>query len=184
MSYTASLGPQTISIANQGNQTVITLSSQAAGQQQSQSSRFTTGEWRTPPALFRTPTGAIAKIQADAVHFIQLQAGGMQILSQPPSLSAAEPISMQHRESSSLSDQQPMQPMKPMQPMQPMKPMQMGDMELRMNPMEMRMGDMELRMGKPSSSSPSATHQFCTQCGQAVAPTDKFCAHCGQALRQ
>jgi hypothetical protein len=55
MSYTASLGPQTISIANQGNQTVITLSSQAAGQQQSQSSRFTTGEWRTPPALFRTP---------------------------------------------------------------------------------------------------------------------------------
>lgn len=181
MAYTASLGTQTISIANQGNQTVITLSSQAAGQQQSQSSRFTTGEWSAPPALFRTPTGAIAKIQADAVHFIQLQAGGMQILSQPPSIAAAEPISMQYHESSSLSAQPPMQPMKPMQPM---PPMQMGDMEMRMNPMEMRMGDMEMRMGKPPSSSPSATHQFCTQCGQAVAPTDKFCAHCGQALRQ
>jgi hypothetical protein len=177
MTYTATIGTQTVYVENRGTQTLITLSSQTPGQQQSQSSSLTTGEWTAVPALFRSTTGAIVRIQtAQGQWFIQLQANGMQSLTQPPDLENAETIPMQPQEASPSS-----QPMPPMSPMN-MKPMKMGDMEMQMNPMQMRMGNMEMRMGEARANT-SSTRQFCTQCGNAVAPTDKFCAQCGHSLQ-
>lgn len=189
-SYGADLGQgQVVYLQNQGAQTQITLDSATAGQQQRQSTGFTTGEWTGAPTLFRTGMGAIVRIEtAQGSFFVQLQAGGMQSLTQPPALNQAEVIPLQQTTDPATPS---LPEMRPMQSMQPMQPMKMGNMEMRMNPMQMRMGNMEMQMGGSSAAQASAQQapaqasakRFCTQCGSAVAAEDKFCAHCGFQLR-
>ena len=66
MAYTANLGGnQQLTIANQGTQTVITLFSSSSGQQQSQSSSVTTGNWTSPPQLYQTGAGWVLQINGD-----------------------------------------------------------------------------------------------------------------------
>jgi ribosomal protein S27AE len=202
MAYVSDLGKgQRIYLENPDRQTVITVSHHSAGQQQSQQSGFTTGEWIAPPTLFRTPTGVIVQIEtAEGRSYLQVQANSIRALSKAPSLEDADVVPMESEEGESTLIQpmqpmeatQPMKPMKsksPMKPMQPMKPMKMGDMEMQMNPMQMRMGNMEMRMEPSSprsleSTASSATQRFCTQCGNLVAPEDRFCAKCGHQLKK
>jgi hypothetical protein len=193
MAYVSDLGKgQRIFLENKGQQTIVTLSSHAPGQQQSQQSGFTTGEWVTPPVLFQTSTGVIIQVEtAEGRSYIQVQANGMKALSQAPALKNADVLPMQaemsQQRSSDAPGMKPMQPMQPMEPMQPIQPLKMGNMEMQMNPMQMRMGDMELKMGNsvpPSRSSEATTRRFCTQCGNAVAPDDRFCGRCGHQLSE
>ncbi|WP_416670377.1 zinc ribbon domain-containing protein [Egbenema bharatensis] len=189
MAYVSDLGEgQRIYLDNRGQQTIVTLSSQAPGQQQSQQNGFTTGEWATPPILFQTSTGVIIQIEtAEGRSYIQVQANGMKTLSQAPALKNADVLPMQAESQQQSSNAAEMKPMQPMEPMQPMKPLKMGDMEMQMNPMQMCMGDMELKMGDsvpPARTSEATTRRFCTQCGSAVTPDDRFCAHCGHQLRK
>lgn len=119
---------QQIYIENQGPQTMIKLTSLGSGQQQSQGNSFETGNWRVPPTVFRTPNGAVLRIEAEqAQHFIQVQGNGMSSLDTAPELSDADALPLREVESSETSGQSSMpdmQPMEPMQPMQPMEPMQ------------------------------------------------------------
>jgi hypothetical protein len=197
MAYVSDLGRgQHIYLENQGQQTIVTLSSHSRGQQQNQRSGFTTGEWVTPPMLFRTSAGVIIQLEtAQGRSYVQVQSSRMQILNQPPVLKNADVLPVQaevktetqFKSSDQRSSSPKMEPMKPMKPMEPMEPMKMGDMEMQMNPMQMRMGKMELRMGDAAQTptrSSEATRRFCTQCGNAVTPDDRFCAHCGHQLRQ
>ncbi len=104
-------------------------------------------------------------------------------MSETPTLSDAEILSLQKIEAAPRQSMPPMKPMKPMklmQPMQPMQPMKMGDMEMSMNPMQMRMGNMSMAMG--STSSTTSGKSFCPQCGVTVQPSDRFCSSCVHQL--
>ena len=177
MAYTANLGSrQQIMIANQGNQTLITLLSTTPGQQQSQSSGFTTGNWNKPPHLYQTDSGFILEINSDSKqHFILIQANSIGTIA-APLLQNATPVNLQNIPDSN----QNRLDFEPMQPMQPMQPMTMGNMSMSMNPMSMKMGNMSMSMDE--TKTPQPTKRFCTQCGKEAKTGDRFCASCGNKL--
>ena len=66
MTYTVNLNRnQQLMIVNQGTQTLITLISSSPGQQQSQSSSVNTGNWTTPPQLYKIASGFILQLNSD-----------------------------------------------------------------------------------------------------------------------
>lgn len=182
MAYIADLGNgQALMIENVGIQTVLSLISQSAGQQQSQQMSVSLGEWSAMPMLFKTPGGVIIQIESQTQRsFVRLQSNSISLLSDMPLLIGAETIPLREapRSASSMgaSTSSSMPPMSPMEPMKPMEPLRMGNMEMRMEPMEMKMGDMQLRMGASTQA------KFCPQCGTSVKPNDRFCSNCGTKL--
>ena len=156
---------QQISVENQGAQTVVTISSISAGQQQRTINSFNTGIWIVPPEMSIDPTGATLKITTfTGATLIQVRGNSIQM----QSTSSGEHQSSTSSSSTFTTD---------MAPMPPMQPMQMGNMQMNMQPMVMKMGDMELNMGATVGK-----QTFCTQCGTPVKPIDKFCASCGHKL--
>lgn len=172
MAYKAELGnSQFIFVRNQGTQTLITLSHQSTGQQQSQTTSFETGTWSLPPALYCTATGVILKVTGlTGDRFIQVQGQQVQSLSTAPTLPEHDRVAMQDDDTAVPS----------MSSVPPMPPMQLGDMSMQMNPMRMQMGDMSMQI---PSSQPQADQRFCSQCSSVVKSDDRFCAHCGHELR-
>jgi hypothetical protein len=132
MPYLSELGTgQKVYLDNQGNQTIVTISSSSPGQQQQASSSFTTGSWTATPEVLQTPTGIILKIYtATGEQLIQLQGGSMSMVNSTP----GNIQQLQVQQTSTM----PSTGMKPMEPMKPMDPMK---------PMEMRMGNMSMSMG-------------------------------------
>ena len=178
MPYMVNLNAQQqLIIENRHIQTSLTLVSSSPGQQQSQSSEFTTGHWTRRPELFKTPSGLLLQIDSDrGEYFIQIQASGIQALTTAPLLNNAQQLELQEIHHTATS------PTKMgFEPMTPMKPMEMGNMSMSMNPMSMRMGNMSMEMVKEEKST-SASH-FCPQCGQAVEANDRFCRSCGHQLK-
>jgi len=88
MAYQATLnGTQQITILNQGIQTLITSSISNPGQQQSQSSSFTTGNWQNKPQLFQTNQGYILRVYGAEKHFwLLIQPQGIQALNTMPNI--------------------------------------------------------------------------------------------------
>lgn len=180
MAYKTQLGTsQQLYIDNQGEQTLLTLVSSSANQQQSQRSAFPTGEWLMPPALFRLGAAFVLRVEsAQGPSFFGIQGQSISALATPPSLKNAEVMPLQQVSEAEAAQQNsvsfsPMEPMQPMQPIKPIEPMKMGNME-------MRMGNMEMRMpGQTPQKSPT---QFCPQCGESVGERDRFCRHCGYRL--
>jgi zinc-ribbon domain len=149
-----------ISVDNQGAQTVVTVLQSSAGPQQRTSNSFTTGIWIVPPEMSLTPTGGILKIATPSGEsIIQIQGNSIRLQSSHSGAS-------QSTSTSSFSSGA-----------EPFAPIQMGNMQMKMQPMVMRMGEMELNINTTASK-----QQFCTQCGNSVKPTDKFCASCGHKL--
>jgi hypothetical protein len=179
MAYQATLSAgRTLFVENNGNQTQITLQSGSLGQQQSQSTGFTTGAWQQEPLLHKTPHGIVLQVEGSEGHFyFQVHGSSIYILDEPPHLRDSEMVSLQET-----ADMPQIKPMKPMEPMESMKPMP---------PMEMNMGNMHMRMGnseaqtatKTSQNSNEAPARFCTQCGTPAQADDKFCEKCGHKLR-
>ncbi|HEY9627634.1 MAG TPA: zinc ribbon domain-containing protein [Coleofasciculaceae cyanobacterium] len=168
---------QRLFLDNAGNQTLITLASSSAGQQQQASQSIQTGSWIAPPEVFRMAGSIIVKLRtAQCKHFIQVQGSSVNVLSSAPSLSHAQQIQMQQVNSPTS------EPMR-IKPMEPMKPMDMGNMQMNLKPMEMKMGNMSMQMGVPTAPpAPPSTRQFCSQCGVAIQPDDRFCSSCGHQL--
>ncbi len=175
MTYQATLnGTQQITISNQGRQTQITLMASSPGQQQSQSSSFTTGIWINPPQLFNTAQGFILQINAEqGKNFIQIQANGISTIKGIPSLQDATSIELE-----TVGDRSGQADLK----FEPMQPMKMGNMSMDINSMSMQMGDMSLNLGNKSKSTVSKT--FCSQCGIEAKNGDRFCRSCGHNLSQ
>ena len=190
MAYFGNLSStEQLQVENVGVQTAIALTSFSAGQQQSQGTSLTTGNWVVPPTLFQTATGWILRIEAaQGQFFVQLAAGRINLLPAPPTLLGAEilplqPVTATSASTSAASSMPPMSPLTPMSPLPPMPPMQMGDMQMQLEPMQMRMGNMQMQIGTPPSTpTPEATQRFCSQCGKAVSLSDRFCAQCGHQL--
>ncbi|MBT9314465.1 zinc ribbon domain-containing protein [Leptothoe spongobia] len=179
MVYVCELNPgHHIYLDNQGNQTIVTTTLGMPGQQQQASNSMTTGPWTAPPEAYQTADGAVLKLfTAQGEICIYIQNNNVSLMGEVPSMAGAQRLSVQQ------TTTVPTATMPPMQPMQPMQPMTMGNMQMTMNPMEMRMGNMELKMESTGQTpQPAATRQFCSQCGNKVAPEDRFCSSCGHAL--
>jgi hypothetical protein len=165
---------QRLIVQNDGGDTVVALSSDDEGQQQSQSTVFSTGRWSKTPELFYTRGSLVLRLESkEGVEFIRVRGSQIQLMRSEPDLENAEKRKLKKSDESVAM--KPMEPMKPMKPMEPMKPM--GSMR----PMEMRMGDMHMSLGTREREVPSAK-RFCTQCGAPAQSDDRFCASCGHAL--
>jgi hypothetical protein len=180
---------QQIYLDNQGDKTLITVSSSSPGQQQQSSSSLQTGQWTEVPQVARMGGGVVIRCVTDqGIFTMQVQGSQIGQVAGSVNWNAAQTMAVHpvdHMPGQSMPNMQPMepmQPMKPMQPMQPMQPMRMGNMEMSSNPMEMRMGNMEMRMGDSPEQTPP-TKRFCTQCGAQVRPDDRFCGSCGNPLQ-
>lgn len=187
MIYLANLNTnQHLYIENRDNQTIVTLVSGNATQQQSQSSSIETGKWITPPSLFKTENSFLIRIDSvNGQNFIQLQANGFNTLNTIPSLNNVDVLPLQRLSQTQTSSQSSpsFSPMKPLETMKPMQPMKLNDMSMDINSMEMRMGDMSLKMPQKISESSSPSHRhFCTKCGNLVKTSDCFCGNCGHKL--
>lgn len=189
MPYTCNLGEgRQLYLANQDQQTLVTLISISFGQQQSQSSSFSTGAWTSPPTVLLTNIGLTIRIEtAQGQAFIQVQGNSIQAQVELPSFVNADILPLQHLDQPDppKGSNSGFSPMPSMPPMQPMPPMRMGNMEMQMNPMHMRIGDMELQMPapqSPASSQQASTKKFCSNCGTKVKESDCFCSSCGHQL--
>lgn len=180
MAYTVNLNAnQQLIIVNQGSQTLITLFSGSPGQQQSQSSSVNTGNWLTPPQLYKTASGFILYINGEqSQQYVLIQANSINVITNPKVNNAA-PVELQNIPDPTANSNQ--MEFEPMQPMKPMKPMRMGNMSMTTNPMSMRMGNMSMTMGKTPKS--TSTKRFCSQCGAKVQQSDRFCSSCGNKLK-
>jgi hypothetical protein len=155
-------------VQNDGDDTLVALSSEDEGQQQSQSTGFNTGRWSKPPELFRARGNLVLRLESKGnVEFIRVRGNQIQLMRSEPDLKNAERLKLKKSDESIA--------MKPMEPMKPFKPL--GSMR----PMEMRMGDMQMSMGAFEKEAPTA-ERFCTHCGKPVKVDDRFCASCGHEL--
>ena len=173
MAYTVNLNNnQQLTIVNQGTQTVITLVSSSPGQQQSQSSSFTTGSWNAIPQLYKTGGGFTLQVNGDRGQlFVSIQANSLNAIASP-GLDNAVKVDLED-----IPDSAAKQNNAEFEPMQPMK---MGNMSMSMNPMSMQMGNMSMTMGTGTTS--TSTKRFCSQCGQEAKQSDRFCSSCGHQL--
>ena len=172
MSYAANLtNNQRLAVANQGNQTNISLVSSSPGQQQSQNSSFTTGSWQAPPQLYRIGTGFVLKLNGDrGTFYVSIQGNSISTTTAPNIDNAAEVDLHQTSDSAASSSNMGFEPM---------QPMKMGNMSMDINSMSMNMGNMSLNMNKTRSTSSKV---FCSQCGQEAKPNARFCSSCGHQL--
>jgi hypothetical protein len=174
MAYTADLkGHGQITISFKDPHTSITLAVSNPGQQQSQSSTFTTGNWTAPPKLFPTASSYVLQITSETGnHFISIEASGIRTLANAPLLDRSNPIKLE-------PISEPKTNYNTVE-FKPMPPMDMGNMSMSMNPMSMRMGNMSMTMGEGFKSASSKI--FCTQCGREAKIDDRFCSSCGHQL--
>lgn len=170
MAYLATLSnTQQLAIAARGSQTQISLTTSSQGQQQSQSSSFTTGEWNSKPRLFDLRDGFVLQIDAqNGTHYLQIQQNNIATISHPANLNDYPQIELQ----SIANRDRPLE----FKPMSPMQPMQMGKMSMDLNSMSMQMGDMSLNLNSDT------VKQFCSQCGTEAKAGDRFCRSCGHEL--
>ncbi|MBD1917568.1 MULTISPECIES: zinc ribbon domain-containing protein [Cyanophyceae] len=171
MPYYCDLSPgQKIYLDNSGPNTVITLASGEAGQQQQSSTQVRTGPWTEVPQITRVGGGVLLRcVTVQGIFVWQVQ--GTQIRAAPATAWAADQATPMQA-----TEVEP--PIASMPPMPPMPPMQMGDMEMSLNPMTLRMREMTLGSNTPTVN----TQKFCTQCGAAIAQSDRFCGSCGHQL--
>jgi hypothetical protein len=121
MAYSCDIGNgQRLLVQNDGDQTQVALSSGDSGQQQNQSTGFTTGEWSKPPELSRTRENLVLRVEGkNGAQFIEVHGDQIESMRSEPNLEKAEKLTL--KESNEKIAR--MKPMKPMEPMKPMKPM-------------------------------------------------------------
>ena len=170
MAYSATLSnSQQLAIANLAMQTQITLTMSNPGQQQSQSSGFTTGKWLAEPKLFQVGQGFIIQIdtEQDSYHIL-IQQNSITTIKSPTNLDNYPQLDL-----TAIPDSNA----KPMSPMQPLK---MGNMTMDINSMSMQMGNRTMGLNNPPQT--SVTKQFCSSCGTQAKAGDRFCRSCGHEL--
>src|SRR3984893_6647549 len=173
---------QRLIVQNDGDDTLVALSSGDEGQQQSQSTGFHTGKWSKTPELFQTRGGLVLRLETkNGMEYIRIRGSQIQSMRSEPDLENAERLKL--KKSDENVAMKPMEPMRPMEPMKPMKPLEPMKPMGGMRPMEMRMGGMHMSMGAGETEALPAK-QFCTQCGKPVQKKDRFCASCGHSLSE
>lgn len=174
MVYRASLGSfHQLAIANLGGQTQVNLTLSRPGQQQSQSSSFTTGQWRAEPKLFQIGQDYILQIDGEqGKYHLLIQQSSISTVEPPPQLDSYSTVELHQTEDSSQNQAG----------FEPMPPLKMGNMTMDLNSMSMQMGNMSLNLNNQAKT--TATKTFCSQCGTKAQPGDRFCRACGHELNQ
>jgi hypothetical protein len=174
MAYSVTLGSSgQLAIANLGIQTQINLSMSTPGQQQSQSTSFSTGKWLSKPKLFQLEQGFVLEINTSQnSHYILIQDNSISTIKSPPGLNNYPQIDLTAIPDSNSTTMPPMQPLK------------MGNMSMNLNSnsMSMQMGKMSISLNNQSKT--SVTQQFCSQCGKQAKMSDRFCRSCGHELNR
>jgi hypothetical protein len=99
------------------------LSSGDSGQQQNQSTGFSTGKWSKGPELFRISEKLVLRLESKSgVKFIGVQGNQIESMQSEPALENAEKLTLKESDEK-IARMKPMEPMKPMKSMEPMKPM-------------------------------------------------------------
>lgn len=192
---------QSIYLDCQNGQTIVTLTSGGVGQQQKSRSRYSTGDWLSPPTITQIANGAIITVVANqGTTYLQVQGSSIALQPSPSEQPLGHSLQLQTVETSSHAGAAPsMAPMQPIQPMASIPPMRLGDMKggdrsMQMNPMEMRMGNMEMRMGetnRPVSGNGSppkdtvnsqAEPQVSGPQSDEPQVSPKFCSQCGSKV--
>ncbi len=125
MTYAHDIGNgQRLLVENDGDNTQVALSSGDSGQQQNQSTGFSTGEWSKPPELYRTAENLVLRLESKSgVEFIGIQGNQIESIRKEPKLENAERLTLKESDEK-IARMKPMEPMKPMKPMKNrMKPM-------------------------------------------------------------
>ena len=124
MAYSCDIGHgQRLLVQNHGEETQVALNSGDSGQQQNQSTGFTTGEWSKPPELFRTHENLVLRVEGkNGVRFIGVHNDQIELMRNEPKLENAEKLTLKESDEK-IAEMKPMKPMEPMKPMDPMKPM-------------------------------------------------------------
>ena len=172
---------QRLIVENDGDNTLVALSSGGEGQQQSQATGFGTGKWSKAPALFRVKQGLVLQVETKSgSQFIAVRGSQIQTMGgREPDLEDAEKLTL--RESDENIAMESMKPMESMRLMESMRPMESMKPMPAMRPMEMRMGNMHMRMGGREEE-PESEKRFCTNCGKPARKDDRFCGSCGKKL--
>ena len=127
MAYSCYIGNgQRLLVQNHGEETQVALSSGDSGQQQNQSTGFTTGEWSNPPELFRTSENLVLRVEGkNGVRFIGVHGDQIELMRSEPKLENAEKLTLKESNENIalMKPMKPMEPIKPMEAMKPMKPM-------------------------------------------------------------
>src|SRR5271165_3398516 len=99
MTYAHDLGNgQQLLVENDGDNTQVALSSGDSGQQQNQSTGFSTGEWSKPPELFRTAENLVLRLESKSgVEFIGVQGNQTQSRGREPRLEKAKKLPLKER---------------------------------------------------------------------------------------
>jgi hypothetical protein len=115
MAYSCDIGNgQRILVQNHGEETQVALSSGDSGQQQNQSTGFTTGEWSKPPELFRTSANLVLRVEGkNGVRFIGVHGNQVELMRSEPDLKNAEKLALKESDEK-IARMKPMEPMKPM----------------------------------------------------------------------
>ena len=120
MTYAHDIGNgQRLLVQNDGDDTQVALSSGDSGQQQNQSTSFSTGGWSKPPELFRTSQLVLRVESKSGVEFIGVHGSQIQSMREPD-LKNAEKLTLKES-NENIAQIKPMEPMRPMQPMKPMR---------------------------------------------------------------
>ena len=113
---------QRLIVQNDGDETLVGLSSGDEGQQQNQSTGFNTGRWLKTPELFLTRGNLLLRLESKGgVEYISVSANQIQLMRSEPELENAESLKL--KESDESVAMKPMEPMRPIEPMKPMRPM-------------------------------------------------------------
>lgn len=165
MAYSVIIGDsRQLTIANLGTQTQINLSISTPGQQQSQSTSFSTGKWLSKPKLFQLEQGFVLEINTSQnSHYILIQDHSISTIKSPAGLNNYPQIDLTAIPDSNSATIPPIQPLK------------MGNMS-------MQMGKMSISLNNQSKT--SVTQQFCSQCGKQAKMSDRFCRSCGHELNR
>jgi hypothetical protein len=122
MTYAHDIGNgQRLIVENDGDNTQVALSSGDSGQQQNQSTGFSTGKWSKGAELFRISEKLVLRLESKSgVKFIGVQGNQIESMQSEPALENAEKLTLKESDEK-IARMKPMEPMKSMEPMKPMR---------------------------------------------------------------
>jgi len=113
-----------LELGNDGDQTMVSLSTQGKRQQQSQSNAFFTGLWSTTPVVYRLEKDYIVRVETShGARFLRVEGNRTTRLYREPEMSGAIEVKLKELPARLIPRMKPMEPMRPMEPMKSMRPM-------------------------------------------------------------
>jgi hypothetical protein len=153
-----------IVVQNDGEATLIALSSESKLVKQSPIKSLRTGRWLKPPELFQSDGDLFLRLEnKGGVEFARIRSNQIELMPSEPELEHAEKLKLKKTDESSLN---PMKPLRPSESMEPKEP---------------EIGGGRVSTGVREKGSVTAK-RYCPRCFRPVRQNDSFCASCRYPL--